>query len=192
MSHAHATLTPLTRLRLAQLIVDDGWTYAAAKMFMVDEGTVHELLPPELPAAAQEGSGLYPFELSALVHRESTDFLFAAAQRDTVADGENLIMRWHPGVEGPRRAAARPSAASRVHDPRRRCRSAAARGGGRADRDSLARRVGACAQRPADPLARLRGDGCRPLRSMRCSPSSASRITRRCVADRSRRSTHSR
>ena len=36
MSHANATLTPITRLRLAQLVVDRGWTYAAAaKMFMV-------------------------------------------------------------------------------------------------------------------------------------------------------------
>ena len=36
MSHANAALTPRARLRLAQLIVDSGWTYAAAsKMFMV-------------------------------------------------------------------------------------------------------------------------------------------------------------
>lgn len=36
MSHANAALTPRARLRLAQLIVDRGWTYAAAaKMFMV-------------------------------------------------------------------------------------------------------------------------------------------------------------
>ena len=36
MSHANATLTPITRLRLAQLVVDRGWTYAsAARMFMV-------------------------------------------------------------------------------------------------------------------------------------------------------------
>ncbi|NHC23651.1 IS481 family transposase [Nocardioides sp. IC4_145] len=36
MSHANAALTPRARLRLAQLIVDGGWTYAAAaKMFMV-------------------------------------------------------------------------------------------------------------------------------------------------------------
>ncbi|MDN4175180.1 IS481 family transposase [Nocardioides sp. SOB77] len=36
MSHANAALTPRTRLRLARLIVDGGWTYAAAaKMFMV-------------------------------------------------------------------------------------------------------------------------------------------------------------
>ena len=36
MSHANAELTPRARLRLARLIVDDGWTIAtAAKMFMV-------------------------------------------------------------------------------------------------------------------------------------------------------------
>ena len=36
MSHANATLTPITRLRLARLVVERGWTYAsAAKMFMV-------------------------------------------------------------------------------------------------------------------------------------------------------------
>ncbi len=36
MSHANAVLTPRTRLRLARLVVDQGWTYAsAAKMFMV-------------------------------------------------------------------------------------------------------------------------------------------------------------
>ena len=36
MSHANAALTPRTRLRLARLVVDQGWTCAsAAKMFMV-------------------------------------------------------------------------------------------------------------------------------------------------------------
>jgi len=36
MSHANAALTPRARLRLAQLVVDEEWTYApAAKMFMV-------------------------------------------------------------------------------------------------------------------------------------------------------------
>jgi transposase InsO family protein len=36
MSHANAALTPRARLRLAQLVVDGGWTYAAAaKMFLV-------------------------------------------------------------------------------------------------------------------------------------------------------------
>ena len=36
MSHANAALTPRARLRLARLVVDRGWTYAAAaKLFMV-------------------------------------------------------------------------------------------------------------------------------------------------------------
>lgn len=36
VSHANATLTPITRLRLARLVVDGGWTYsAAATIFMV-------------------------------------------------------------------------------------------------------------------------------------------------------------
>ncbi len=40
MSHANAALTPRARLRLAQLIVEDGWTRsAAAKMFMVSPRT---------------------------------------------------------------------------------------------------------------------------------------------------------
>lgn len=40
MSHANATLTPITRLRLARLVVDRHWTYAAAaKMFMVSPRT---------------------------------------------------------------------------------------------------------------------------------------------------------
>ena len=40
MSHANAALTPLTRLRLARLVVEAGWTYAAAaKMFMVVAAT---------------------------------------------------------------------------------------------------------------------------------------------------------
>lgn len=40
MSHANAALTPRARLRLAQLVVVQGWTYAAAaKMFMVSPRT---------------------------------------------------------------------------------------------------------------------------------------------------------
>ena len=36
VSHANAALTPRARLRLARLVVEHGWTYAAAaKMFMV-------------------------------------------------------------------------------------------------------------------------------------------------------------
>jgi transposase InsO family protein len=40
VSHANAALTPRARLRLAQLVVDRGWTHtAAAKMFMVSPRT---------------------------------------------------------------------------------------------------------------------------------------------------------
>lgn len=40
MSHANATLTPITRLRLARLVVEDDWTYAAAaRLFMVSPRT---------------------------------------------------------------------------------------------------------------------------------------------------------
>ena len=43
MSHANATLTPRARLRLARLIVEQGWTYAAAaKMFMVSPRTARK------------------------------------------------------------------------------------------------------------------------------------------------------
>ncbi|WP_350278068.1 IS481 family transposase [Kribbella sp. HUAS MG21] len=43
MSHANAALTPRARLRLARLIVDQGWTYAAAaKMFMVAAKTARK------------------------------------------------------------------------------------------------------------------------------------------------------
>jgi transposase len=43
VSHVNATLTPRTRLRLARLIVDQGWTCAAAaKMFMVAAKTARK------------------------------------------------------------------------------------------------------------------------------------------------------
>jgi transposase InsO family protein len=43
MSHANAQLTPRARLRLAQLVVEQGWTYsAAAAMFMVAPRTARK------------------------------------------------------------------------------------------------------------------------------------------------------
>ena len=43
MSHANAALTPLARLRLAKLIVEDRWTPStAAKMFMVSPRTARK------------------------------------------------------------------------------------------------------------------------------------------------------
>ena len=47
VSHANAKLTPITRLRLARLIVDQGWTHtAAAKMFMYPIESSHRADPP--------------------------------------------------------------------------------------------------------------------------------------------------
>jgi len=43
VSHANALLTPRTRLRLARLVVESGWTHtAAAKMFMVSPRTARK------------------------------------------------------------------------------------------------------------------------------------------------------
>ena len=53
MSHANAALTPRARLRLARLVVEDGWTCsAAAKMFMVSPRTAAKW------AARYRGEGL--------------------------------------------------------------------------------------------------------------------------------------
>ena len=35
MSHANALLTARTRLRLARLVVEDGWTYSAGSMMFI-------------------------------------------------------------------------------------------------------------------------------------------------------------
>jgi len=43
VSHANAALTPRARLRLARLIVDEGWSPpVAARMFMVSPVTAHK------------------------------------------------------------------------------------------------------------------------------------------------------
>lgn len=43
MSHVNAALTPKARLRLAMLILEDGWSLsAAAKMFMVSSVTARK------------------------------------------------------------------------------------------------------------------------------------------------------
>ena len=54
MSHANAALTPRARLRLARLVVDDGWTQsAAAKMFMVSPRTAGKWAADTAPKAQQ-------------------------------------------------------------------------------------------------------------------------------------------
>ena len=57
MSHANATLTPITRLRLARMIVDAGWTHAAGAYTVtvghssrdLGESLLVELPPSHLP-----------------------------------------------------------------------------------------------------------------------------------------------
>ena len=60
MSHANAALTPKARLRLARLIVEDGWTpSAAARMFMVSTPTARKWaarLRSEGPGGMQDRS----------------------------------------------------------------------------------------------------------------------------------------
>ncbi|MDT2006221.1 AAA family ATPase [Rhodococcus opacus] len=69
----------------------------------VEDGTLQELLPPDLRVDPGQTSRFYPLELSALVHHESTVFLFTAAEREAVDRGENLIvdgtLAWKPHAE---------------------------------------------------------------------------------------------
>ena len=56
VSHANAALTPRARLRLAELVVDRGWTYAAAaKMFMVAPRTAKKWADRSAPRCAGDG-----------------------------------------------------------------------------------------------------------------------------------------
>lgn len=77
MSHANAALTPRARLRLARLIVEDGWQpSAAAKMFMVSTVTARKWaarLRADGPAGMQDRSSRpksCPHRTSELVVRD--------------------------------------------------------------------------------------------------------------------------
>ena len=77
MSHAYATLTPITRLRLARLVVDAGWTYsAAAAMFMVSPRTGKPFDDPqrfglERARYFQQGKVVAPHDLASGQHELS-------------------------------------------------------------------------------------------------------------------------
>jgi hypothetical protein len=52
VSHANAALTPRARLKLALLVVEEGWTYtAAAKMFVVSPRTAKKWADRFVPTA---------------------------------------------------------------------------------------------------------------------------------------------
>lgn len=56
MTHPNALLTPRARLRLARLIVEDGYPATiAAKMFMVSPIRGSKPEPPKIPSADQRG-----------------------------------------------------------------------------------------------------------------------------------------
>ncbi|GAB2635533.1 hypothetical protein GCM10027068_13790 [Prescottella soli] len=67
----------------------------------ITDGSLQEMLPENLRQLDGQ-SYFYPNELSALVHRESTE-LFAVAAREAIDRGDNLIidgtMAWKPWAE---------------------------------------------------------------------------------------------
>jgi hypothetical protein len=78
---------------------EDRWRDLDADVFKrylleaaVADGTLQQLLPEDYRAQPGQDSLFYPFELSALVHRESTDYLFNPAFEDAVERGDNLVV----------------------------------------------------------------------------------------------------
>ena len=85
MSHANAALTPRARLRLAKLIVEEGWPVAvAAKMFLVS------------PPTARKWAARYRAEGPAGSAEGSVDFLTALRSREDSHHAEDLL----GGVQG--------------------------------------------------------------------------------------------
>lgn len=111
MSHANATLTPITRLRLARLIVDCGWTYAAAaKMFMVCART------------AKKWADRYRVEGPAGMADRSSRPHTSPTKTSTATTKQIVGLRWRQRL-GPMQIAARlQMATSTVHAVLVRCR----------------------------------------------------------------------
>lgn len=111
MSHANAALTPRTRLRLAQLVVDRGWTYAAAaKMFMV------------APRTAKKWADRYRAEGAAGMADRSSRPLTSPTRTSRDLVRQIVQLRWRHRL-GPVQIAGRLGmAASTVHAVLVRCR----------------------------------------------------------------------
>jgi transposase InsO family protein len=111
VSHANAALTPRARLRLARLVVDDGWTYAAAaKMFMVAARTAKKWADRY---RAEGVAGMV--DRSSRPHRSPTKTPLSTVRRV-------VKLRWHQRL-GPVQIAGRLGmAASTVHAVLTRCR----------------------------------------------------------------------
>lgn len=111
MSHVNAALTPRTRLRLAQLVVESGWTYAAAaKMFMVAPRTAKKWADRY---RAEGAAGM--LDRSSRPHRSPTRTALSTVRRI-------VKLRWRNRL-GPVQIAGRLGmAASTVHAVLTRCR----------------------------------------------------------------------
>lgn len=111
MSHANATLTPRTRLRLARLIVEHRWTYsAAAKMFMV------------APKTAKKWADRYRFEGPAGMADRSSRPHHCPTKTPTKVVRQIVRLRWRHRL-GPVQIAGRLGIpASTVHAVLVRCR----------------------------------------------------------------------
>ena len=111
MSHANAALTPRARLRLARLVVEDGWTRGqAAKMFMVSART------------AAKWADRYAAEgVAGMVDRSSRPRT-SPAKTSELVKRQIVRLRWRKGL-GPVQIAGQLGVpASTVHAVLRRCR----------------------------------------------------------------------
>src|SRR5690606_1593655 len=104
VSHANAVLTPRTRLRLARLIIDSGYSLAAAaKMFMVS------------PVTARKWAARYRSEGEAGMQDRSSRPHRIPHQTPEQVKKLIISMRWQPRL-GPAQIAGRPGlAAATVH-----------------------------------------------------------------------------
>jgi transposase InsO family protein len=111
VSHANAALTPRARLRLAQLIVESGWTYAAAaKMFMV------------APRTAKKWADRYRTEGAAGMADRSSRPHVSPCKTSVAVVRRIVDIRWRQRL-GPVQIAGRLGmAASTVHAVLTRCR----------------------------------------------------------------------
>jgi transposase InsO family protein len=110
VSHANAALTPRARLRLARLVVEDGWTRGqAAKMFMVSART------------AAKWADRYAAEgVAGMVDRSSRPRTSPAKTSEQVKR-QIVRLRWRKRL-GPVQIAGQLVPASTVHAVLRRCR----------------------------------------------------------------------
>ncbi len=111
MSHANAAVTPRARLRLARLVVESGWTYAAAaKMFMVSAKT------------AKKWADRYRAEGATGMADRSSRPHISPTKTPPTAVRQIVTIRWRPRLGPVQIAGQLGLAASTVHAVLTRCR----------------------------------------------------------------------